>query len=179
MVSQKKKTQVESLTANLSDKSNFLLVKIDRTKHQSLEKLRRELRKTGSSVKIIKNTYFEKAVNKLAGKEKTFKELKKTYFPMRESSAMVFLDQAWDSGLKAFWNFVQEDKTLSFKLSILDKSLYGKEETEKIARLPGRLELLAKIIGSMKSPMSKFVYASKFNTNKFVYILQAKSKEVK
>lgn len=179
MVSQNKKTQVENLSTLLKDNDNFFLVKIDGTTHQSLEKLRRELRKNGASVKVIKNAYFEKAVNKMAGKEKAFKDLKKTYFPMRESSAMVFLDKTWDAGLKAFWNFAQEDKTLSFKLSLLDKSLYGQEETEKIARLPGRAELLAKIVGSMKSPMSKFVYAAKFNTNKFVYILQAKAKEVK
>ena len=179
MVSQNKKTQVENLTSLLKDKSNFLLIKIDRTTHQSLEKLRRVLRSAGSSAKVIKNAYFEKAVNKLAPKEKAFKDLKKTYFPMKESSMMVFLDQAWDAGLKAFWNFAKEDKTLSFKLSLLDKSLYSQAETEKIAKLPGRMELLGKIIGSMKSPMSKFVYAAKFNTNKFVYILQTKSKEVK
>ena len=177
MVSQKKKTQVENLTSLLKDKNNSLLIKIDRTRHQSLEKLRRELKKAGSTVKVIKNAYFEKAVNKLAPKEKAFKDLKKTYFPMKESSAMVFLDQAWDTGLKSFWNFAQEDKTLSFKLSLLDKSLYSQAETEKIAKLPGRTELLGKIIGSMKSPMSKFVYAMKFNTNKFVYILKAKTSQ--
>jgi len=44
-----------------------------------------------------------------------------------------------------------------------------------MAELPSKEELLGKIIGSMKSPMSKFVYALKFNTNKLVYILKQKS----
>jgi len=50
---------------------------------------------------------------------------------------------------------------------------------EKIAQLPGKNELITNIISSLKSPVSKFVYALKFNTNKFVYILQEKTKEVK
>ena len=62
---------------------------------------------------------------------------------------------------------------------MLDKNLYNSEKVVQIAQLPSREELLGKIIGSMKSPMSKFVYALKYNTNKFVYILNAKSKEVK
>lgn len=176
MVSQKKKTQVESLTSQLEKHNNFLVIKAERTRHQSLEKLRRELRKTGAQVKVIKNAHFEKAVNKLAPKNKIYQNLKKTYFPMKDPSAMVFLGQVWDTGLKSFWNFAQEDKTLSFKLSLLDNNIYNQSDTEKIAKLPGRTELIGKIVGSMKSPMSKFVYAAKFNTNKLVYILRAKSK---
>ena len=72
----------------------------------------------------------------------------------------------------------KKDSSLSFKLSLLDNSIYDAEKTAQIAQLPSKDELLGKIIGSMKSPISKFVYTLKFNTNKFVYILRAKSKEV-
>ncbi len=179
MVNQNKKTQVDSLLAALEKNANFLLAKVDRTSHQNLEALRRELRKSESSVKIIKNSYFEKAVNKLAQTNKSFLELKKKFLPLSASSMIVFLGSAWDGGLKAFHEFTQKEKTLSFKMSLLDNYLYNEADTEKIAKLPGKAELVAKVLGSMQSPTSHFVYALKFNTNKLVYILQAKAKEVK
>lgn len=179
MVNQNKKTQVDSLVSSLQKSNNFVLIKIDRTSHQNLEALRRELRKVSASVKVIKNAYFEKAVNKMASTNKTYREIKTKFFPMKETSMMVMLDRSWDAGLKAFYDFSQKEKTLSFKLSFLDNALYDQAETTKIAKLPGRGALIAKMLGSMMAPISKFVYGTKYNTNKLVYILQAKSKEVK
>lgn len=179
MVNQNKKTEVDSLTSELENNKNFLLAKIDRTSHKNLENLRRELRKTAAKVKVIKNSYFEKAVNKLASKDKSFLDLKKNFLPLNASTVIVFLDKAWDTGLKAFYEFTKNEKTLSFKLSHIDSALYNEADTVKIAKLPGRGELVAKVLGSMMSPTSHFVYALKYNTSKLVYILQAKAKEVK
>lgn len=177
MVNQDKKTQVDSLTTKLEANKNFLIAKIDKTSHQNLELLRRELRKASSTIKVVKNSYFEKAVNKLASKNKSYMDLKKNFLPLNSSSMIVFLDNAWDKGLKAFYEFTQKEKSLSFKLSLLDNTVYGDADTTKIAKLPGRDQLVAKILGSMQAPTSKFVYSLKYNTSKLVYILQAKSKQ--
>lgn len=176
MVSQKKQTQVDFLSKTLKDKSNFVLIKIDKTTHQNLENLRKELRKDNASLKVVKNTIFQKALN-LASKNKTvYNELKKKFFPLREPTALITLDKDWNAGLKAFYNFIQKEKTLSFKFAHLDSALYSNEETTRIAQLPGREELVGKIIGSLKAPITKLVYSIKYNTNKLVYILQTKSK---
>ena len=97
---------------------------------------------------------------------------------MKEPSAVITFSKSWDKGLKAFYQFSKKEKTLGFKLGLVDNQIYSAEEIGRIAGLPSREELLGKIIGSMKSPMSKFIYALKYNTNKFVYILNAKSKGV-
>ncbi|MBI5122883.1 50S ribosomal protein L10 [Candidatus Roizmanbacteria bacterium] len=178
MVSQLKKNQVGSILQLLEKNPNFLLVKMGKTTHQSLESLRRELRKTDSQIKVIKNTLFEKSINKIALKKTIFNDLKKQFFPLKETSALVTLSDRWHEGLKVLYLFSKKDSSLNFKLALLDNSIYNEEKALQIAQLPSREELLGKIIGSMKSPMSKFVYALKYNTNKFVYILKAKSKEV-
>jgi len=178
MVNQNKINQVESLTESLQKSPNFILVKIDKTSHKNLEELRKELRKNDSGIKVIKNTFFEKAVNKLSPSNKVFADLRKKFFPMKEPSAIISFNKSWDKGLKAFSQFSKKEKTLSFKLGLVDNQIYSAEEISRIANLPSREELLGKIIGSMKSPMSKFIYALKYNTNKFVYILNAKSKGV-
>ena len=179
MVNTFKKNQIDLIFQLLDKSPNFLLVKMGKTTHQSLESLRKDLRKTDSQVKVIKNTLFEKSINKIVLKKSVFKDLKKQFFPLKETSALVTLGDRWNEGLKTIYLFAKKDSTLSFKFSLLDNNIYDAEKTSIIAQLPSREELLGKIIGSMKNPMSKFVYALKFNTNKFVYILKAKSKEVK
>lgn len=178
MVNQLKKNQVDSVLQLLEKNPNFLLVKIGKTTHQSLESLRRDLKKTDSQIKVVKNTLFEKSINKISLKKAIFNDLKKQFFPLKETTALVTLGNRWYEGLKALYLFSKRDASMTFKLAFLDSIIYNAEKSLQIAQLPSREELLAKIIGSMKSPMSKFVYALKFNTNKFVYILKAKSKEV-
>ena len=176
MVSQLKKNQVGSILQLLEKNPNFLLVKVGKTTHQSLESLRRDLRKTDSQIKVIKNTLFEKSINKIALKKTIFNDLKKQFFPLKETSALVILSERWNEGLKALYLFSKKDSSLNFKLALLDNNIYNAEKALEIAQLPSKEELLGKIIGSIKSPMNKFIYALKYNTNKLVYILQEKSK---
>ncbi|MGB9883078.1 MAG: 50S ribosomal protein L10 [Microgenomates group bacterium] len=176
MVNQLKKNKVEELKTILSNSKNFLLVKIDRTTHQNLELLRKQLKKDNSSIKVIKNTLFEKAVNQLTN-NKLFLELKKKFLPLKETSAIVTFKNDWSSPLKAIYNFLKKEKSLSFKFALLDEALYQAADVEKIAQLPSRNELLGKVIGSLKAPINRLVYSLKFNTNKLVYILKEKSKK--
>lgn len=80
-----KKNQVDSIFQLIEKNSNLLLVKIGKTTHQGLETLRKELRKSDSKVKVIKNTLFEKAINKIALKNKLFVDFKKTIFPLKRN----------------------------------------------------------------------------------------------
>jgi len=177
MVNHKKKSLVDSLVQSLGDNNNLVLVKIDRTSHQNLENLRKELKKVDSCIKVIKNSFFEKAVSRLAIKNEIFAKLKEKFFPLKEASALIIIKGAWDKTLKAFEEFTKKDTTLSYKLALLDSIVYGQSETQKIAKLPSREQLIAKIVGSMKAPVNNFVYAMKYNTNKFVYVLKAKSEK--
>ncbi len=176
MVSKQKKSAVESFIEKLQKNSNFALIKFDKTTHQALETLRKSLKKEQSSFLVIKNTLFEKAINKLALKNKNLKELKKKFFPLKDTSALLSLDSDWSKGLHAFYEFVKKEKTLDFKFGLLDNQNYDASTLTRIAQLPGKNQLMAKIIGSMKSPTAKLVYALKYNTQKIVYILSQKSR---
>lgn len=177
MVSKQKQSAVESFVKKLQKNSNFALIKFDKTTHQALETLRKALKKEQSSFNVIKNTLFEKAINKLSLQNKSLKELKSKFFPLRETSALLSLDMDWSKGLNAFYQFIQKEKTLDFKFGILDNQGYDAATLLAIAKLPGKDQLMARIIGSMKIPMNKLVYALKYNTNRFVYVLGQKSKQ--
>lgn len=176
MVNTQKKSTVQSLEKTLLKNSNFVLIKFDKTTHKSLESLRKALKAESATFSVIKNTLFEKAVNNLISKSVQFKEVKKKYLPLREASALLTLEKDWNKGLGVFHKFAESEKTLSFKFGILDNINYGGSALDTIAKLPGKDQLMAKIIGSMKSPTSRLVYASKYGVQKLVYILNTKSK---
>ncbi|MDO8609067.1 MAG: 50S ribosomal protein L10 [bacterium] len=176
MINQDKLQQVDELSKTLETSSNFVLIKFEKTTHQNLELLRRELKKNQAKVKVIKNTLLEKSLNKLSIKNSLFTEFRKKFFPLKKSSAILILESDWAIGLKSFYGFMQKEKSLSFKYGIIDKQLYAETEVRRLAQLPSKGQLIAQIIGSMKSPISHFTNAIKFNSSKLVYILQQKSK---
>lgn len=177
MPSLKKQTLVNSLVNQLQDQPNFAVIKFDRTSHTSLEGLRKELKKANSKLKVIKNSLFGKALNKLAVGNKDLQTFNKQSVNIKESSGLVTFGTEWNSGLKAFHEFSKKDTTLSFKLGILEGQTYLQEDLNKIAKLPSKPELIAKVTGGMKSPMYSLVYGMKFNMQKLVYVLSAKSKQ--
>jgi len=177
MANDNKQNQVQVLIDTIQGNNNFALIRFEKTLHISFEALRKELRASGSKIKIIKNSLFVKALNKIASKDKSFNNIKEKTSTIRENSAMLLLGEEWSNGLNAFHKFLKNEKTLSFKIGFLDKIVYGSSELEKIAQLPSKETLVGQIIGSMKAPIYKFNHSIKFNMQKFVYIISEKSKQ--
>ena len=177
MANAKKESQLQSLTDLIKASSNFALIKHEKTKHIALEGLRKDLKTNESSLKIIKNSILEKAIKQIGTTNKSLKEFSSKAFPLKETTAIVSFSNDWSKGVSAFHKFSQKEQTLSFKFGVLDNTVYGADDLVKIAKLPGRAELTAKVIGSMKSPIYGFVHALKFNMQKFVYVLNAKAKQ--
>jgi len=178
MANQAKINQVNKLTETLKENKNFVLVKFLKTKHQALEALKKELKKNDAVFKVIKNTLLEKAFSKISHTSKIVNKFSKNHLPLKEPTALLLLKKDWSNGLKAFYEFCQKEKGLSFKSGIIDDITYSDAEVLKISQLPGKNLLVGKVISSIKSPADKFVYSLKYNTNKLVYLLQQISKKV-
>lgn len=179
MKNQKKLSQLAIVTDYLRKSDNFALIKFEKTKHTALESLRRELRKSGATIKIVKNTIFTKSINKLAAEKErgSLRPFQKIAKSLKENSAVMSLGNDWSLGMNAFAQVAKKDKSIAFKFGFLDKIPYDAPTMEKLSNLPSKAELMAKIIGSMKSPLSNFVRNIKFPTQKFVMVLNAKVKK--
>ena len=59
MVNQQKILKVKEIQDLLKNNKNIVLLSFNKTTHQSLENLRKELRKKDSSIRVIKNILFE------------------------------------------------------------------------------------------------------------------------
>lgn len=177
MANTKKTSLVDSMISILEETSNFVLVKFHKTKHTTLEKLRRELKKNNASISVVKNTLFEKALNKLDSKDIDVEDLKKQALPLKDNSAFLALKGDWIKGLKAMYEFMKKEESITFKVGQIDKTVYDSATLVKLAQLPGKDQLIAKVIGSMKSPMARTTRALKFNMQKLVYVLSQKSQQ--
>jgi len=177
MISQKKQSQASDFSTLLKESPNFALISFDKTKHGSLEKLRTELKKSDASFRVIKNSIFQKTVENLSKKDKGLKELSEKIFPLKDNSALLSLKGDFIAGLSAFYKFTVTEKTLSFKYGFIDNAIYDANKLNTLAKLPPKGELIAKILGSLKSPQTRLVYSMKFNVSKLIYVLKERSKQ--
>lgn len=173
----KKQSQLQTVSDFIEQGTNFALVKFEKTTHIALETLRKQLRPNNARVMVVKNTLFEKAINKLSKKHPHLNELHKKAFPITEKTALMALGQDWSKGMKAFDEYSKKETTMSFKFGYLDEVVYNAGDMSKIAKLPPREELVGKVVGGLKSPLYSFTYALKYNMQKLAYVLNAKAQQ--
>jgi large subunit ribosomal protein L10 len=176
MTNTKKSSQLDELIQQLEQNPNFALVKFEKTLHTTLEGLRRDLKQNDSKLKVVKNTLLEKAIRRLTAKNKKLNDVAKS-FPIKENTALLTLGQEWSKGLGAFHKFSDKEKTVAFKMGFLENTIYQGKQLEAIAQLPGKDQLVAKVIGTMKAPMAHFTTALQFNMQKLVFVLNAQAKK--
>lgn len=177
MANQKKQAIVDRLINKFGETTNFALIKYEKTSHADLESLRNDLKTKNASFTVVKNSMVEKAINKFSADKKSFKQLRDSAFPIKEKSAVLFLKDDVSAGLKALFDFSKKDTSIDFKVGIIDDVVYNGSDLKRIAQLPSREQLIAKITGSMKSPMARTTRAIKFNMQKMVMVLNAKAQQ--
>jgi len=173
MPNQKNIQGVTSLIEKLKNSPNFILVGFENTPHKKMEELRRILNEqkiTGEEAffEVVKNTLFEVAVKKMRKEDLVNK--KALFGP----SAVLSLPQDWTTRLSAFYQFAKADKSLRLKIGLIDDKVYLQSDLETLAQLPTKEQLLAKLLGVMKSPQRKFIFTMQFGMMRLVNVLKAK-----
>jgi len=126
--------------------------------------LRAKLRAEHASYKVVKNNYMNLALQQL-GKPDVSDYL-------TGPTGVTFITK--DSGpvAKVLITFAKE-VPLVLKGAIIDGKKFGQNDVLALSRLPSRLELIAKLMGSMKAPASNFVYVLNGVISKLVRTIKA------
>ncbi len=95
----------------------------------------------------------------------------------KKSQLFLFLKDDVSVGLKTIFDFAKKDESVGFKVGIIDNVVYNGPDLTRIAQLPSKEQLIAKITGSMKSPMARTTRAMKFNMQKLAFVLNAKASQ--
>ncbi len=165
LTKQQKKDLVKDLTQEIEDSKSVVLCDYKGLTVADVTKLRRELKSVGSSLKVVKKTLTEIAI-KNTGVEMNVKE-------MEGQVGIVCNKEDEVSGAKKLYDFSKENENLGILKGILEKKELSQEEVINLAKLPSKEELLAKVVGSVKAPVSGLVNVLGGNLRGLVGVLNA------
>ena len=111
--------------------------------------LRKELRENDVDYTVYKNTLMKRAI---AGTE--FEPLGDA---MEGPSAIAISKTDATAPGRLLKKAMKDFDKMSFKAGVVEGTFYDKDGIEQIASIPSRDELLAKFLGSIQSPVGKFV----------------------
>lgn len=131
--------------------------------------LRRSLSKEGSECKVFKNKLIA-----IATKEEKLEGLAEV---LSGSTALIFGFDDELAAPKLLMKFTKDIKELKIKGGIIGGKIIGPEGVKELAALPSFEELLAKLMGSMKSPISGFVNVASGPIRGFITALDAVAKQ--
>ena len=134
---------------------------------KDMTSLRQELRTQGIDMKVVKKTLINIAL-KDAGIEMDVRKLEGQIAVAVSSGDEVMAAKIIAKAAKA-------NDNLNIVGGILGIKALSKEEVEALSKLPGKEELLAKLVGTLNAPVSGFVNVLAGNLRGLVQVLKAVS----
>lgn len=132
---------------------------------KDMTKLRRELSADGVSLSVVKKTLIDLAL-KNAGISASVKE-------MEGQIAIAVSSQDEVAAAKIINKFAKTNTNLKISGGILEGKLLSLEEVNSLSKLPSKEELLAKFVGTINAPVSRFVNVLSGNLGGLVRVLRA------
>jgi large subunit ribosomal protein L10 len=177
-VGMKEKKEVVASVKEAVDASSIVVFADFRgLKVSEVTELRKQLKTENASIRVVKNTLARKALAELNI------EYPASY--LVGPGAIVNTDSDAAKVSKILVDFSKQSENLKLKGGLLEKSVIDLETINKLAKLPSREELIAKVVGGIKSPLTSLVYALSSPINGIVAVLhqikesKEKNQEVK
>ena len=164
-----KDIMVKDLAERLGRAETTIVTDYRGLKVREMAELRQRLREVRIEYMVTKNT-----LAGLAAEESQLKGLKQF---LVGPTAFAFGEGDPTTAAKLLTNFSREYPSLKIKGGVFKGEIIPGEQVNLWAMLPGRDELLAKVIVSMKSPLSGLVFSLKGIITNLIYTLEAIKKK--
>ena len=165
MPTAKKDEAIAALREKIGQSSSMFFTDFRGLTVGELRTLRTSLRKAQASYEVVKNTLFGLAV----GPEK--REQLTTI--LAGPTAVAFTGSDPVGAAKSLTQFAADTKKLTIKAAFVDGAYFDPSKIEALSKVPARDELLAKLVGSLKSPLFGIVAVMGGNRGKLVRVLHA------
>lgn len=142
-----KKVVVEEIASKMREAKSFVLFDYVGINVEQATQMRKSFRENGVDCKVYKNTLI-----KLAAKECGYDD--KVNDVLSGSTAIAFGMNDPVAPAKVAAKYVEEFKKMELKAGVVDGEFYDKAMVEKLATIPSKEELIAKMLGSMMAPLS-------------------------
>ena len=145
---EQKQLVIDEIKAKLAKAKSVVIVNARGLTVEQDTALRRKFRQAGVDYKIYKNTMMSFAV-----KDTQFEGLAQY---LEGPSAFAFSYEEPIAAARIVSKELKAMPILEFKAGVVDGIVYDAEGIKAIADIPSKEELLSKLLGSFKSPMSSF-----------------------
>jgi len=160
-----KQAVVEQLREWIDQSKGMVFFSFEGLTSKDMQAMRAEMKRNGLTVKVVKNTLLELAVKEVG--------LNVDESLFRGTTALLFSSEDELAPFKLFIEQVKKYGVLQAKGGILEGRWISAKEVDAIAKLPGRQELYAQLVGVVSSPMRGLVTVLSGPYRNLVYVLQA------
>ena len=166
----KKYQEVEEITELLKGSSLTILTNYRGLTVAQLQSFRKNLRENGGSFRVVKNT-----LTGIAADNAEMSEIREF---LEGPTAIVTSGEDLVGPAKTTREMVRTSRILEIKAGILEGSLVSAAEVERLATLPSREELLAKVVGGLNAPLAGMVGVLSGPIRSLAYVLQARASQL-
>lgn len=145
------KTQVvNEITEKLQNSAAAIIVDYRGLKVEQVTELRKICREQGVEYKVYKNTLM-----RMAAKNANMEDLATD---LVGPNAVVFSYDDPVAPARIAGDFAKENKALEMKFGVVEGTFYDENKLNELASVPSKEVLIAKLLGSLKAPVSNFAY---------------------
>lgn len=142
---------VSEIVEKLNNSSSAVVVDYKGLTVAEVTELRKVMREAGVDYKVYKNTLVRRAAQEV-GIEQFNDEL------LVGTNAIAFGYDDPVAPARILKKFIETHPKMQLKMGVIEGEFYDEAKMMELANIPSREELIAKLLGSLKAPVSNFVY---------------------
>ena len=142
---------VAEIVEKLQKSSSTIVVDYKGLTVEEVTELRKKMREAGVEYKVYKNTLVRRAAQEVGITEFNDELLVGT-------NAIAFGYEDPIAPARVIKEFMEDHPKMKLKMGVVEGEFYNEARIVEFANIPPREVLLAKLLGSLKAPMSNFVY---------------------
>ena len=162
---QNKKETIKVLTEKITSAKSLVFVNFSGLKVKEIEELRKKFRENNVDYFVAKKTLMKLG----------FQEAKLPVNPKDFSGeiAIAFSNKDEVTAAKVIEDFAQNHVALKTIGGVLENAYIDREKVIELSKLPSRLELISRVVGSIAAPLSGLVNVMQGNLRGLVYVFKA------
>ena len=160
---------VHEVKDGFKNNDNVFMINYSRVSGLQMNDLRKNLRQTGASVCVTKNSIARLAL----------KEMKHDALAQRVSGQTAIVWGGHDSSevSKILINFIKESENITLQGGLLQGRVIEKGDVKKLSELPSREVLLSMLLSAIQSPLTRFTGVLNAKTRDLISILKQLSEK--
>jgi large subunit ribosomal protein L10 len=160
---------IAEVEKEVKSRSAFFVARHDTVSATGLNRLRAKLRTTGTRYLVVKKSLGKKAFEKA--------NLKSISDVMDGACGIAFTNGDPVVSSKALMDFSKENEGFKVQTGYMNGQVMSLDQIKVLASLPSREVLIAKVVGTIQAPLSRFVGVLAGTLRKFVTVLDAVAKK--